>query len=311
VVGLFTAGVLITGAYPHPDLITPGFELNNRTNSSTSKHNPDQAQNETIASARLEAIQASNEALQAHLEQALAKIEKNVQKNKEFTERISRSPKAIKTIQALEAAIAVFERNNPEPEYQISEYATGNKRWRHAPSVHPVPITDLLEYDVQNKHNQNRILGEKVAQVLQQNSQLADKISEAYQRRRRSSRRTPSWPWSPKWWPHTCLSNTTTEVKETLEWGISPRGENHFSKRRSEDDDKSKSKDSKSESESESKNTKKESENKDIITMMTKSKTIRTKRLQHNVTAKADKVKAIKRTKKNKIWIKPKKLEST
>ncbi len=160
-VGLLTAGVLITGAYPHPDLINPEFEFNNRTNSNTSKHNSNQAQNETIASARLEAIQASNEALQAHLEQALAKIEQNVQKNKEFTGRISRSPRAIKTIQALEAAIAVFERKNPEPEYQISEYATGNRCWKRAPSVHPVPITDLLEYDVQDKHNRNKILGEK------------------------------------------------------------------------------------------------------------------------------------------------------
>ncbi len=31
---------------------------------------------------------------------------------------------------------------------QISEYTTGNKRWKRAPSVHPVPITDLLKYEV-------------------------------------------------------------------------------------------------------------------------------------------------------------------
>jgi hypothetical protein len=161
-----------------------GPEYNNQTNSSTNENNPIQTENETIAAARLEAIQASNEALHAHLEQALARIEQNVQKNKELTERISRSPRAIKTIQALEAAIAVFERNHPEPEYQISEYATRNSHWRRAPSIHPVPITDLLEYDVQNKHNQNRFLGEKVAQVLQQNTQLSDQISKEY--------RTPS-----------------------------------------------------------------------------------------------------------------------
>jgi hypothetical protein len=71
--------------------------------------NSNQAQNDTITSARLEAIQASNEALHAHLEQALARIEQNVQRNKELAERISRSPRAIKTIQTLEAAIAVFE----------------------------------------------------------------------------------------------------------------------------------------------------------------------------------------------------------
>jgi hypothetical protein len=87
-------------------------------------------------------------------------------------------------IQALEAAIAMFEQNQPEPEYQTSEYATGNRRWKRAPSVHPVEITQLLNYKVQNKHNKNKILGDKVAQVLQQNTNLSDKISKAY--------RTPS-----------------------------------------------------------------------------------------------------------------------
>ena len=53
-------------------------------------------------------------------------------------------------------------------------------------------------------------------------------------RRQRSSRKTPSWPWSPKPWPHTCSSNTTTEVKETLGRKISLCGGNHSSKRRSE-----------------------------------------------------------------------------
>ena len=70
-----------------------------------------------ISSARLETIQASNHLLQTQLEQALARIEQNVPKNKELAERISRSPRAIKTIQALEAAIAVIEQNNQDPEY--------------------------------------------------------------------------------------------------------------------------------------------------------------------------------------------------
>jgi len=138
-------------------------------------------ENYTISTARLEFIQASNEALHSHLEEALARIERNVQKNKELAEQISRSPRAIKTIQALEAAIAMFAQNHPEPEYQISEYAAGNKRWRRAPSVHPVPITDLLEYEVQKKHNKNQMLGDKVAQILQQNTNLSNKITEEYQ----------------------------------------------------------------------------------------------------------------------------------
>jgi hypothetical protein len=137
-------------------------------------------ENDTLAADRLAFIQTSNEALYAHLEEALARIKRNVQQNQELAKRISRSPRAIQTIQALEAAIATFARNHPEPEYQISEYATGNKRCRRAPSVHPVPITDLLKYDVQQKHNKNKILGDKVAQVLQQNTDLSNEMSKAY-----------------------------------------------------------------------------------------------------------------------------------
>jgi hypothetical protein len=75
----------------------------------------------------------------------------------------------------------MFAQNHPEPEYQISEHATGNKRWRRAPSVHPIQITDLLEYEVQKKHNKNKILGDKVAKILQQNTDLLDKIAKEYQ----------------------------------------------------------------------------------------------------------------------------------
>jgi hypothetical protein len=95
--------------------------------------------------------------------------------------RISRSPRATKTIQALEAAITMFTQNQPEPEYLTSEYATGNKCWKRAPSVYPFQITDLLEHEVRNKHSQNKILGEKVAQILHQNTDLSDKIAEEYQ----------------------------------------------------------------------------------------------------------------------------------
>jgi hypothetical protein len=53
--------------------------------------------------------------------------------------------------------------------------------------------------------------------------------------RQKSSKRTLSWPWSPKLWPPICLSSTTTEVKVTPERKISPHGENPFSKERSDD----------------------------------------------------------------------------
>jgi hypothetical protein len=84
-------------------------------------------------------------------------------------------------IQALEAAIAIFGQNKPEPEYEVSEHATGSRRWKQSPAQHPVPIQDLLLNDVQNKHQQNKSLGDKVAQVARQNTQLAQQISSAYE----------------------------------------------------------------------------------------------------------------------------------
>ncbi len=162
-IGLFTAGILLTGAYPHPDLNDHVSHPHNKTDASAETINHTSTGNDTLAAERLAFLQASNEALYAHLDEALARIQQNVQQNQELAQRIARSPRAIKTIQALEAAIAMFAQNDPEPEYQMSEYATGNRRWKRAPTVHPVPITDLLEYDVRNKHNQNKILGEKVA----------------------------------------------------------------------------------------------------------------------------------------------------
>ncbi len=177
-VGLFIAGILITGAYPHPDL---GNFNRNRTDIAANETNLASTGNLTLAAERLAFIQASNEALYAHLDEALDQINQNLQQNRELADRISRSPRAIKTIQALEVAIAMFERNQPEPEYQTSEYDTGNKRWKRAPSVHPVEITDLLNYEAQKKHHKNKILGDKVAQILKQNTDLSDKIAEEYQ----------------------------------------------------------------------------------------------------------------------------------
>ncbi len=130
VIGLFTAGLLLTGAYPHKDLNNHGVHQCNQTNSSTKTINQTTTGNKTLAAERLAFIQASNEALYEHLEEALARIKRNVQQNQELAHQISRSPRAIKTIQALEAAIATFPQNQPEPEYQISEYATGNRRWK-------------------------------------------------------------------------------------------------------------------------------------------------------------------------------------
>jgi len=174
-IGLFIAGILITGAYPHSNIDNHDF------NAAANKTNLTSTGNFTLAAERLALIQASNKALYENLDEALDRINKNVQRNKELADQISRSPRAVRTIQALEAAIAMFEQNQPEPEYQTSEYATGNRRWKRAPSVHPVEIMELLNYEVQKKHNRNKILGDKVAQILKQNTDLSDKIAEEYQ----------------------------------------------------------------------------------------------------------------------------------
>jgi hypothetical protein len=103
-----------------------------------------------------------------------------MQRIPELADQISRSPRAVRTTQALDDAIAIFGQSKPEPEYQLSEYATGNKCWKQAPRVHPVEITELLNYEVQAKHNKNKILGEQVEQILKQNTDLSDKIAEEY-----------------------------------------------------------------------------------------------------------------------------------
>jgi hypothetical protein len=174
-VGLFITGILLTGAYPHSDL----GDLNlNQTDVIANKTNLTSTGNLTLAAESLAIIKANNEALYAHLDKVSDRIDRNL---KQLAKRFSRSPRAIKAMQALEAAIAIFERTHPEPEYQISEYATGNRRWKRAPSVHLVEITELLNHEAQKKHHKNKILGDKVAQILKQNTDLLDRIAEEYQ----------------------------------------------------------------------------------------------------------------------------------
>jgi hypothetical protein len=81
----------------------------------------------------------------------------------------------------LEAAIANFAQTKPTPEYKESEYATGNKHWRRSPAEQPVPIQDLLLYNVQAHQERNKVLGEKVAKVVAQNLHLAQQASRAFE----------------------------------------------------------------------------------------------------------------------------------
>ena len=188
----------------------------------------------------LRATAAQNKALQTIL---LAKIFRNTDTQAAILHkilnqvsnsksRVSRSPRAIKTIQALEAAIAKFQTNKPEPKYQISEYATGNKRWKRERSVYPFQVTDLLEHEVRNKHSQNKILGEKVAQILHQNTDLSDKIAEEYQTPSEKLKKDPIMALVTRTVSTYMLIKHSKNGKEkSKEQDLSPWGEPFFKKK--------------------------------------------------------------------------------
>jgi hypothetical protein len=245
VVGLLITGVLITGAYPHQNLIN--FNLN-QTDAITNETNLASTGNITLAtegfmpdrvsrSLRATATAAQIKALQTIL---LAKIFRYTDTqaailHKFFNQisnsksRVPRSSRALKTIPALDAAIAKVQ-TKPEPQYQISEYATGNKRWKHEPSVYPFQITDLLEYEVRNKHSQNKILGEKVAKILHQNIDLSDKLTEEYQMPSEKLKKDPIMALVTRMIYTYMLVKHSKNGKEKAE-DLSPWGEPFFKKK--------------------------------------------------------------------------------
>ena len=283
-VGLFIAGILITGAYPHSNL--DSFNLN-QTHKEQNLTSPG---NVTLAAERLAFIQAGNKDLYNQMDKALDRIERSMQRIPELADRISRSPRAVRTIQALDDAIAIFERTKPEPEYQLSEYATGNKRrwkrdsrtqrdgspgastttkkettteWllrnlatspfpiqtihtlekalhlatgikcsRREPSVYPFQITDLLEYEVRNKHSQNKILGEKVAKILHQNTDLSDEIAADSQTPSEKLKKDPIMALVTKTLSTYMLVRHSKNAKDkSQEENLSPWGEPFFKKK--------------------------------------------------------------------------------
>jgi hypothetical protein len=201
-VGLFIAGILITGAYPHSN--RNDFNLNQ----THGEQNITSPENFTRAAEALAFIQATNKEIYDQMDEALDRIERSMRRIPELAERMSRSSRAVKPNQVLYQAGSIFKQHRPEPEYQLSEYATSNRRrWKRnlatstlpitaitalgtalhlatgirrskrEPSVYPFKITDLLEYEVRQKHSQNKILGEKIANILHQNTDFANEIA--------------------------------------------------------------------------------------------------------------------------------------
>jgi hypothetical protein len=121
----------------------------------------------------IEAIIRGTEILYQQMDQALTRINKANRKTRELAEQLTRSPRALKTIKDLDAAIAMFDHNS-------SDYATGNSRWRRAPFQHSVPIQDLLLQDIQTRQEKNRLMGEKIGRIEFQNNILAQQASSIY-----------------------------------------------------------------------------------------------------------------------------------
>jgi len=139
-VGLFITGILLTGAYPRQnldhfnlnktDVITNGTNLTS-TESSTlkeiTKNRISRSLKTTVAATQSKALQAILlHYIFRHTDTQAAILHKFISSISTSKSRASRSPRTIKAIQALEAATARFDQNQPKPEYQISEYATGN-----------------------------------------------------------------------------------------------------------------------------------------------------------------------------------------
>jgi len=228
-VGLFIAGILITGAYPHSN--RNNFNLNQ----TRKEQNITSPGNFTRAAQTLAFIQATNKEIYEQMDKALDETERIMRSIPELAERMSRSTRAVESDQALDQAAAIFGTYKPKPQYQLSDYATGKRqRWKRnpkagsnesttastkpntktitewfihnlasslfpftgftsigaalhlasgirrskrAPSVYPFQITDLLEYEARQKHSQNKILGEKIAKILHQNTDFSDEIA--------------------------------------------------------------------------------------------------------------------------------------
>jgi hypothetical protein len=314
-IGFFITGILLTGAYPRQDLdhfkLSETDVLTNRTNfTSTESPNPPEIKRNrisrslktTVAAAQSKAVQAILLAyIFRHTDTQAAILHQFISSSSTPKSRASRSPRTFNTIQALEAASARFDQYQPKPEYQVTEYATGNRRWKRAPgtrragspgssattkeetttewflrnlatspfpiqtirtlekalhiltrtapqkrseyatgikrskrepSVYPFQITDLLEYEVRNKHSQNKILGEKVAKILHQNTDLSDEIAADYQTPSEKLKKDPIMALVTKTLSTYMLVRHSKNGKEkSQEENLSPWGEPFFKKK--------------------------------------------------------------------------------
>jgi hypothetical protein len=265
--------------------------------------------NLTLAAERLAFIQASNEALYAHLDEVSEQIDKNL---KELADKFSRSPRATKTIQALEATIAIFE----------GTIQNQNTKLQNTPQVtdagsEPQVCTQLKSrsYSIMKpKRSTTKIKSweTKWRKSSNKTPTCPTKLPKNTKHLQKNSRKIQLWLWSRGRSPPICSFNTIATVNLITKLKISP-GENHSSKRRSECEshDESKSHDqqeklnSKSESESRDRNycqyktqkfkSESKTKNKNVKAIKVRNEEALTK-IRAEGTAKVNEVKAIEKT---------------
>jgi hypothetical protein len=89
-----------------------------------------------------------------------------------------------------------------------------------------------LEYEVRNKHSQNKILGEKIAKILHQNTDLSDQIAANYQTPSEKLKKDPIMALVTKTLSTYMLVRHSKNGKETSqEENLSPWGEPFFKKK--------------------------------------------------------------------------------
>jgi hypothetical protein len=85
--------------------------------------------------------------------------------------------------------------------------------------VHPIEIMDLLNYEAQKKHHKHKILGDTVAQILRQNTNLSDKIAKEYQTPSEELKKDRSAEHKYKTrMARSPGSSATTKAETTTEW---------------------------------------------------------------------------------------------
>jgi hypothetical protein len=112
------------------------------------------------------------------------------------------------------------------------QLATGIKRSKRAPSVYPFEVTDLLEYEARKKHSQNKILGEKIAKILHQNTDFSDEIAANSQTPSEKLKKDPIMALVTKTISTYMLVKHSKNAKELSEKeNLSPWGEPFFKKK--------------------------------------------------------------------------------